>query len=263
MYKIIAFDIDGTILPYGDKEFSNEVHEMFAELKRKGYIVAFVTGREFVTIADLINTPNIDYFLGANGAFVYDMKTKENIFEKSVPFEDFKKIDDFCLENKINLSAITQKSVYFKEKECYKDDKFWKDFYNRIKVMDYEEISNEKIHQIIIRTSNSKIQKNIIDFANTIPGVSVNTIWDKGMFIGPEGVHKASGLEKLCEIENIKMSEIIAFGDGMNDKTMLKEVGMGIAMGIAKKEVREMANDGCDTATNFGTIKKLKEMNIL
>ncbi len=44
------------------------------------------------------------------------------------------------------------------------------------------------------------------------------------MFVGPMGVNKASGLERLGDRINIKLEEMVAFGDGSNDFEMLKEV---------------------------------------
>jgi len=60
-------------------------------------------------------------------------------------------------------------------------------------------------------------------------------------FLRPE-VTKGAGLALLCENIGISMSEVVAFGDGDNDKEMLQLAGQGIAMGNAKSAAKEVAN---------------------
>ncbi|TCG10596.1 YcsE-related riboflavin metabolism phosphatase [Mycoplasma todarodis] len=263
MYKLIAFDIDGTILPHGDIELAPEILKMFEELKKAGYITAFVTGREFITINKMINTPNVDYFLGANGTFIYDMKKKETLWEQVVPFSEYKVLKKYCEDNNINLSVITQNSVFFRDKGSYQGNWFWDQFYNLIKPLVDEDVEKEDIHQITVRTADVEEQQKVLDFVKTLTQIEVNTTWPQGMFVGPMGVNKATGLKRLGKMINVDMSEIVAFGDGNNDKEMLAEVGYGVAMEIANDELKAIAKDTCGKAADFATITKLKEMKIL
>jgi Cof subfamily protein (haloacid dehalogenase superfamily) len=58
----------------------------------------------------------------------------------------------------------------------------------------------------------------------------------------PKNGSKAVTLLKLAEQLGIKQENVIAFGDGMNDREMLKEVGLGIAMGNSSDEVKRQAD---------------------
>ena len=58
---------------------------------------------------------------------------------------------------------------------------------------------------------------------------------------------------------NIDKSEIVAFGDDMNDKEMLVSMGSGVAMGNAIEEVKVIADYICDTNDNDGVAKWLDE----
>ncbi len=67
-------------------------------------------------------------------------------------------------------------------------------------------------------------------------------------------VDKTTGLLAVARHYSIDMSEIIAFGDGVNDATMLKMVGLGLAMNhgcIAAKTAADLVSPITDPATNF------------
>ena len=55
-------------------------------------------------------------------------------------------------------------------------------------------------------------------------------------------VSKGNALQKLCENMNINLNEIVAFGDGDNDKEMLQLAGLGVAMKNGKPAAKEAAD---------------------
>ena len=63
-----------------------------------------------------------------------------------------------------------------------------------------------------------------------------------GADIIEKGISKAEGLKKLCAYYGLEMSDVYAFGDSYNDSEMLEEAGVGIAMGNAKEELKEIAD---------------------
>jgi len=73
---------------------------------------------------------------------------------------------------------------------------------------------------------------------------------------------KAKAIADLAQHWNISQSEIISFGDDMNDIDMLSYTGIGIAMGNALDEVKTVADHICDTNENDGVAKWLEE-NVL
>ncbi|CAM9110458.1 YcsE-related riboflavin metabolism phosphatase [Mycoplasma marinum] len=263
MYKIFAFDIDGTLLPFEQKNLDQEIVLMFKRLKEQGKTNVLITGRDFVTIGDMINTPHVDYFIGANGAFIFDLKTKELVFEKYIEHGDLVKLQEFCKEHDFNYSITTEKAIYFKDKTKCKDNWFWDDFYEIIKPVNHEDMLNERIHQVNIDVLADIEKATLVNYIDDLPNIDVNTVWERGLFIGPEDINKAFGLKELGKITDISIEHMMAFGDSDNDIPMLKEVGCGIAMGDAKGDIKAIANDTCGSVKDFGTIKKLEELQII
>ncbi|SYV89868.1 Putative bifunctional phosphatase/peptidyl-prolyl cis-trans isomerase, partial [Metamycoplasma alkalescens] len=108
-YKMVVFDIDGTLLPFGVSELSERTKEMFAKLKEAGYINVLCSGRDIFTIGNQIHNPHVDYFVGANGTFILDLKTNEYIFEEVIDYEDFIKFRAYAEENKLAFSFVGNK----------------------------------------------------------------------------------------------------------------------------------------------------------
>lgn len=101
MYKLLAIDLDGTLLnTYG--EISKENKEALKKAKQKGIEIVITSGRTSSSvewIAKEIGAEN--YVIKGNGAFVVDLKSKEIIYNESIPTEKVLEIIKQCEENQI------------------------------------------------------------------------------------------------------------------------------------------------------------------
>ena len=75
-------------------------------------------------------------------------------------------------------------------------------------------------------------------------------------------VTKAISIKKLIAVLGFDRSEIVVFGDDANDVEMLRECGIGVAVGNAIDEAKAIADHICDTNDNDGIAKWIKE-NVL
>lgn len=58
----------------------------------------------------------------------------------------------------------------------------------------------------------------------------------------PKGVSKGKSLYEIADIYSIPYENIIAFGDEMNDKSMIEMAGIGVAMGNAVEGIKEISD---------------------
>ena len=112
-YKVIVFDVDGTLLPFGVQDLSPRMVEIFEKLKSNVYVNVLCSGRDIFTIGKQIDNPYVDYFVGANGTFILDLKAKEYVFEKTIKYDDFKKFHQFAIKNKLPFSFVGDKWGYY------------------------------------------------------------------------------------------------------------------------------------------------------
>lgn len=66
------------------------------------------------------------------------------------------------------------------------------------------------------------------------------------------GCSKAKALRWLCEYLGIRQAQVVAFGDGENDKEMLQFAGLGLAVADAAEECRAAADGVIDSCEKDG-----------
>ena len=71
---------------------------------------------------------------------------------------------------------------------------------------------------------------------------------------------KWTAISNLANKMNIKTENIIAFGDDTNDIEMIKNAGIGVAMGNADEQLKNIADFITDTNQNDGVAKFLGKM---
>ena len=67
----------------------------------------------------------------------------------------------------------------------------------------------------------------------------------------------------LCNHLKINTNQVIAFGDGENDIEMIREVGLGVAMGNAIEELKKIANEITIDVEEHGTKHFLEKIGII
>jgi Cof subfamily protein (haloacid dehalogenase superfamily) len=101
---------------------------------------------------------------------------------------------------------------------------------------------NEKPSKIMLVAGNDEQIKQLTIIANLIKPLSTTTFSKPDYLeIIPMGVNKAKALAHVAQALGLELSRVAAIGDGLNDLEMLKEVGLGIAMGNAAEPVKSVA----------------------
>lgn len=250
MYKLIAIDLDGTLLD-DKKEISKENLDTISELIEKGYEVVIATGRRYWSAKEL--TKGIDRhmtILANNGNIVRNSEDDKIIFARYLNIEDFKIIIEEG--NRRNLHPIIHIDGYEEGIDIIIESD--KEYYNYIgqdnrfkKVNSYLEIEDDKILAVVYGESkdalypfyeyikdkyadsyNAHIMENI-KFAETMLEI-----------MNPIGTKWLSLVEYANKL-NIKPEEIIAIGDDNNDLEMIKNSGLGIGMKNGSPLIKSVA----------------------
>jgi len=242
MYKLIAIDIDGTLLNH-TKNVTVETKQAINFASKKGIHVVLATGRPVQGIYDLyeqldLDTPAITY----NGAIVLAHKKGPVIYE--------------CPLSPSNTKAIIEKGKQLKTTiAIWYDSKLYTNKLNE-RAKEYSTISNispilynndtdilqNGATKILYYDDETIVEKYMLDLKDTFSSdVLYHTSRPYFLEFVNSKVSKAIALEKVGEFLDIKQDEIIAIGDGFNDLSMIEYANLGIAMGTAPEEVKRKA----------------------
>ncbi|VEU70272.1 YcsE-related riboflavin metabolism phosphatase [Mycoplasmopsis glycophila] len=265
MIKLAAFDVDGTLLPNASLKFSDKTKSVFPALKANGITTVVSTAREFATIGDFLEQlAPVDYFIGANGAFIWNNKEKNFLYKSTLVKEEV--IDLYNkFKDQMNGFSVTDFNKVYKSPSLNLDSWFIKPFKHNYHNFEEAMLSRTDLFVITINCDNTRelsdqIEKYIIE--NNYE-MEISARWTKGFFISPKNITKSNALEKLAKHLNLTMDNIIAFGDSSNDYEMIRDAGYGVAMERANDKIKRVANDVAIDCEYDGVYWKLKELKLI
>ncbi|CCQ98607.1 putative Cof-like hydrolase [[Clostridium] ultunense Esp] len=255
MYKLIAIDLDGTLLD-DNKNIPEENLKLLKELIDNGYEVVIATGRRYWSAKQLVK--NIDrpmVILANNGNIVRDTKDDQIIIKKYLDLKDFKTLIQEGKER--GLYPIIHVDQYEEGIDLIIEmDKAHKKYYNYVaqseerykKVENYLEIKEDKILAVVYAGSKEKLESFHFHINERYPNRYSSHIMENIVvadalleIMNPLGC-KWLSLSEYAKEKGIAERQIIAIGDDNNDAQMVKNAGCGIAMKNASERVKKVAN---------------------
>lgn len=264
MYKVLALDIDGTLLN-SKKEITPKVKEAIEELRDKDIPVLIASGRPAMGIRHVAKELSMDekggYILSFNGGKIIEYKTKEVVYSKTIPMELNEEVYNYA--KNLDASLLTYENDRIITE---KPENKYVSVESSIVKMEVEKVDNLlsrlnfSADKFLIVGEPEYLEKEVEKMAKHFEG-RLNVFRSEPFFIEvvPLGIDKATSLEVLLEKLGIKREELVACGDGRNDVTMINYAGMGVAMENACDEVKEVADfvtKSCDEDGVAYAIKK-------
>ena len=249
MYKLAVFDLDGTLLS-SKHRVSSENLEAINLLRQNNIKVIIATGRSNELLKPYIKALNItENVITCNGTVIGHPDNDKMLYEDIVPKSEVRKALEMCLEYDHEFLVYTAKAIltrqtdwdnFLKEKDVKSND----DFNANFKIIDDIEniINNYNVNKVLIIERNKDKYIELTKRSNEFTKVSHTQSAQSYLDIGPLNNSKGNAIKILCKELGISLDEVIAFGDQMNDISMIRIVGFGVAMGNAKDKVKESAD---------------------
>lgn len=265
-FKAVAVDMDGTFLN-DNKEYDHQLFkEILAKLKVNDieFIVAsgnqyFKTVKDFGELADQIN------FVSENGSFLV---SDNKVLGKDAPKREIL----IALINFLQEEYPQYTFIVSGEKSAYVSNKYDRSFLDTIpgphiyyphliELDNLNDIPKDDVLLKIALNADDETSSMIINRFNAKYGKYMYPT-SSGVFatdLMGMGVSKASGLKKMLKKLNISPKELIAFGDGGNDVTMLQLAGISYAMENASTKLKKIADYIAPNNNNQGVLKVLNQ----
>ncbi|MCS3528936.1 Cof-type HAD-IIB family hydrolase [Chryseobacterium sp. JUb7] len=250
--KAVFFDIDGTLISFKTNKIPESTQNSIKKLREKGIKVIVATGRSINTLAHISHI-EFDGFITFNGG--YCATTDGKILSKNtIDPNDIKGLINYAENSPLSYSLMYEDKVEINDATPEVVGMYAHVNLPVPPVHDKENIDYQNVLQ-----ANIFLRPEVEDeFMKTVMPNSIASRWTP-LFadVNPSGISKQIGIEIFCDHFGIDVSETMAFGDGGNDITMLKFTKIGIAMGNANENVKEISDYITEEVDNDGIEKAL------
>jgi Cof subfamily protein (haloacid dehalogenase superfamily) len=237
--KLIALDIDGTLLS-GQLTVLPKTKAALQAVAAKGHHVVLASSRpprSVRNIAESLELPS-SVMISCGGAYV--LVGNQILFEQTLSPE----LATAIIGRVRNKGLHT--SLYSAENWFVEQDDYWAA--QEAKIVNFTPTlvgdlltHTDKVHKFLVMGKAEEIATFQEELRSS--NLKVDAVLSKPIYceVNPHNVHKASAVERVARHFALTLSDVIAFGDGENDLTMIREVGIGVAMGNAVPSVKAVA----------------------
>ncbi len=246
-YKVLAFDIDGT-LTNSQKQIEVSTKNAIRRAAEQGCTIAIATGRPIQGVREFANELNFQkikgYVISLNGGLVMSWQDGKIIQEKKIPAEFNGKICDLAKEHGVTLLTYEGDDVITEKPE----DEYVQ-FETRINKIKARKVDNLKEYlnftvPKFIMVGDGDILAEVEKKVKPLLENDLDVYRSEPFFLEilPKGINKANALEMLLKEVGAAREELMAFGDGYNDISMIEYAGMGVAMANGNDLIKEKAD---------------------
>ncbi len=253
--EAVFVDVDGTTFRHDRYEIPPSTTKALKQLKSKGIKLGLLSSR---TPEETLHLPPafrdmMDVLMWSAGSVIVENGITTIA---TIDPEDVAIVIGYARQNRLVVRYSTGEAGYFDgwTQEVYTD--IFRYLYHiepPVKMWDHDpcvnmivfcdEIQREELAGMLKRSKPTKMQK--------------------AVEVTPLGIDKGTTLIAQCKRWHIPIENSLAFGDGINDITMLKAAGIGVAMGNASDEVKAAADIICGRIEDDGLYDCVKELGLL
>ena len=255
--KVIIMDVDGT-LTNSKKVITPKTKEALMKAQEAGAILILASGRPTSGLRDLAKELEMDKHHGLlvafNGSKVVDCETDEVLFNQTMTVEEGQAVLEHM--KKFDVIPMIDKGDYM-----FVNDVFsgmlensgkptniiqYESRGGKFKLCEMEDLAafaDYPLNKILTAGEPEYLQAHYKEMMAPFEGKL------SCMFTAPvyfeftaQGIDKAKALDTVLIPKGYKREEMVAFGDGQNDATLVKYAGTGVAMANAVQELKDVAD---------------------
>lgn len=271
MIKLIATDLDGTLLTT-DKRLTPENETALRDAAAAGIEIVPATGRYFGVIPATVRAlPFIRYYITVNGAQIYDAREDRVLARAELPWQTAVALMNF-------FDALPV--IY----DCYQDNRGWitEAFQKtapryarsapvlemllkyRTPVPELKAFLREQgrpVQKVMVFFQDDALRLNVKDeLTRLFPALSVTSSVENNLEINSGAASKGNALKTLAEALQIPMEQTMAFGDDLNDASMLRAAGIGVAMDNASPEAVLASDERTSSCDESGVAARIRKI---
>jgi HAD superfamily hydrolase (TIGR01484 family) len=241
MYKLIALDMDGTLLGR-NHQISEENREWLKKATEAGIHICLSTGRAVQKVEPYVEDLGLKTpLVTVNGS---------EVWEKPGVLWLRNTVDPAWIQELVDL-AVKYDAFYWS--------------YTTERMVEMDEWVERPIPDYTwmkfgFFTNDEKARMTLFEILDASGRYELSNSHPNNIEVNPKGVSKASGLKEICRRLGFTMADVVAVGDSMNDIAMIREAGLGVAMGNAQPAVKAAADWITETNVNNGVAEVIRRV---
>ena len=260
MIKAAFFDVDGTLVSFRYGVVTDRLRADLMALRERGVLLFLATGRAKQDLArtGMLRDLVFDGYVTLNGHCCFNQR--EIYRDEPIPREDLERAVE-VLRAHPHMAALMAGNG----KSCINQlNQRAQEIFQFLHTQPYEVQPPEwmlehSIYQLapLVEPGEEEL------FLQVMPHCTYTRWHPKGVDILLAGDGKAEGIRTTLDYYGLSREEIIAFGDGVNDLSMLSMAGLSVAVGNAVQEVKDAADYITDTVEEDGVSSALRHFCLL
>lgn len=262
MTRLIALDLDGTVL-FHDGTFDPRIAEVLRLLEAAGHEIVIATGRSVDATLPIVEQLKIRprWVVACNGAVVL---ARDPLANRGYRVEYSETFDTTEVLTRIRTHLLTARYAIedadglFLYTEAIPDATLP----TRKRQVPFERLLGVQATRVVVVSPDHQLE----EFLRVVEKMGLSSVsyaigWTAWLDIAPDGVTKASALERILARLEIPRDRVLAAGDGRNDIQMLEWAahrGVAVAMGQAPADVKAVANHVTGTVEDGGLAAALE-----
>ena len=263
--RIIALDLDDTLLR-SDLSISARTRDIVRRIQAMGITVVLASGRipeameKYARFLGLHRNPG--YLISNNGALIQESDTGTVVYESLLDRHTIMSICDLAEAEGLPLQMYADNITYISKKNDFSaiDENYTG--LRQVVVENFRDLAVEGCYELTI-PGDPVLLESVKTMIETYLEVKISMFISRKYFlqITPDKTDKGTALEKITGILKFDESEVMAFGDSMNDESMLNWAGFGIAMANGNVKLKEIANMVTDLSNDEDGVADFIEKN--
>lgn len=273
--RAIAFDLDDTLLR-PDASVSDYTVDVLHRAAAQGIIILPASGRTRDSMWPAVSRINCaSAFISCNGADIWGLRPVSGgkfppngadcplLKQELLPVELAHEVARFASDRNIYCQTYSPSRFFYSIENDYAVSYANSSSLEGEYVGDLTTFIRQPVTKLLMMDTPERIAE-LYQEARTIFGGQASLTCSKPYFLecNPLLATKGNALRWCGEHFGFEMNELIAFGDSLNDVSMLEAAGTGIAMGNAREDVKDMGFAVCGTNEEDGVARYIEE-NIL
>lgn len=270
MYKIIASDLDETLLNRETRLVGERNRKAIRMAAEKGVKFVPASGRGYATIQKTLEELGLrdkenEYIISFNGGAITENKNNRRLFWKGITYEKMKRIFDAGLHYDVCAHIYTDDTVYIYNINKGEEEFLWHRMdYIPIRKEEIEMLADKPLAKILFQNTDIRYLEKLARDLEPITGDTfVSYSSNRYLEFNQQGVNKGQGLLCLAKILGVDPRDTIAIGDNNNDLTMIQAAGLGCCVSNATDMVKKKSDYVSEADCDEGGVAEIIEKFVL